>query len=33
MKTILIVGLGNFGKHVAKQVRAQGHEVFAIDIN
>ena len=33
MKSILIIGLGNFGKHVAKQIREQGHEVFAIDIN
>ena len=33
MKSILLIGLGNFGKHVAKQIREQGHEVFAIDIN
>lgn len=33
MKSVLIIGLGNFGKLVAKQVRELGHEVLAVDKN
>lgn len=31
MKSILIVGLGRFGKHIAEQMNELGHEVMAID--
>lgn len=31
MKSILLVGLGNFGMHVAKQLYALGHDVMAVD--
>ncbi|MCR5144671.1 MAG: TrkA family potassium uptake protein [Lachnospiraceae bacterium] len=33
MKSILLIGLGNFGVLIAKQVRQMGHQVMAIDIN
>lgn len=32
MKSILIVGLGRFGRHMAKKFTEQGNEVMAIDI-
>lgn len=32
MKSILLIGLGRFGKHVAMQLSELGHEVMAIDI-
>ncbi len=33
MKSVLIIGLGNFGTMVAKQVRELGHQVLAVDKN
>ncbi len=33
MKSILLIGLGRFGKHVAVQLQQLGHEVMAIDHN
>lgn len=33
MKSILLIGLGDFGIHVAKKVSEAGHEVMAIDQN
>lgn len=33
MKSILLIGLGNFGMHVAKQMRELGHQVMAVDHN
>lgn len=32
-RSFLIVGLGRFGKHMAKSLSAQGNEVLGIDIN
>ncbi|MEG1551157.1 MAG: TrkA family potassium uptake protein [Oscillospiraceae bacterium] len=32
MKSILIVGLGRFGRHMARKFNEQGNEVMAIDI-
>lgn len=32
-RSFLIVGLGRFGKHMAKQLTTQNNEVLAIDIN
>ncbi|MBQ1352087.1 MAG: TrkA family potassium uptake protein, partial [Oscillospiraceae bacterium] len=31
MKTILLIGLGRFGKHIAIHLNQLGHEVMAID--
>ncbi len=31
MKTILLIGLGRFGKHIALKLRELGHEVMAVD--
>lgn len=33
MKSILIIGLGRFGRHMAKKFIENGHEVMAIDCN
>ena len=33
MKTILLIGLGRFGKHVAMKLHELKHEVMAIDKN
>ena len=33
MKTVLIIGLGRFGKHLAIDLNRQGHQVLAIDID
>ena len=33
MKSILLVGLGNFGKHIALQLNQLGHQIMAIDHN
>lgn len=33
MKSILLIGLGNFGIQIAKQVKELGHEVMAVDDN
>ena len=31
MKSVLLIGLGRFGKHIAKELHALGHEVMAVD--
>ena len=31
MKTILLIGLGRFGKHIATQLNILGHQVMAVD--
>ena len=31
MKSILLIGLGRFGRHVAIKLQELGHEVMAID--
>ena len=33
MKSILIIGLGRFGRHMAQKFIENGHEVMAIDDN
>ena len=33
MKSILLIGLGRFGKHIAMELNSLGHEVMAIDDN
>lgn len=33
MKSILIIGLGRFGRHMASKFMENGHEVMGIDIN
>ena len=33
MKSVLLVGLGRFGRHIAKQLAELDHEVMAVDIN
>ena len=33
MKSILLIGLGNFGKHTAQQLNQLGHQIMAIDHN
>ena len=33
MKSILLIGLGRYGKHVAKELNALKHQVMAIDKN
>lgn len=33
MKSVLLIGLGNFGKHIAIQLNHLGHQVMAIDNN
>ena len=32
-KSILLIGLGRFGMHIASKLRELGHEVMAVDIN
>ena len=32
-KTILLIGLGRFGLHIAKKLNELGHEVMAVDVN
>ena len=32
-KTILLIGLGRFGLHIAKKLHELGHEVMAVDVN
>ena len=32
-KTILLIGLGRFGLHIAKNLHELGHEVMAVDVN
>ena len=31
MKSILLIGLGRFGKHIAKKLNELNHEVMAVD--
>lgn len=33
MKSILLIGLGRFGRHIALQLHKAGHEVMAVDQN
>ena len=33
MKNILLIGLGRFGRHMAKQLNQMGHEIMAVDLN
>ncbi len=33
MKSVLLIGLGNFGKHIALQLNQLGHQVMGIDYN
>ena len=33
MKSILIIGLGRFGSHIARKLNDMGHEVMAVDSN
>lgn len=33
MKSILMIGLGRFGRHMARRLCEQGNEVLAVDIN
>ena len=33
MKSILLIGLGRFGRHIAETLNKLGHEVMAVDIN
>lgn len=33
MKSVLIIGLGRFGRHIAMELNDLGHEVMAVDIN
>lgn len=32
-KSILLIGVGRFGKHIAKKLNQLGHEIMAVDIN
>ena len=32
-KTILLIGLGRFGLHIAKKLHELGHEIMAVDVN
>ena len=31
MKTILLIGLGRFGRHIAVRLNELGHEIMAVD--
>ena len=31
MKSILLIGLGRFGKHVAMKLHSLGHQILAVD--
>ena len=33
MKSILLIGLGRFGKHIAMELHSLGHQVMAVDHN
>lgn len=33
MKSVLLIGLGRFGKHIAMELHALGHEIMAVDDN
>ncbi|MGN1347390.1 MAG: TrkA family potassium uptake protein, partial [Acutalibacteraceae bacterium] len=31
MKTVLLIGLGRFGRHIAAELYNLGHEIMAVD--
>lgn len=33
MKSVLLIGLGRFGRHIARKLNELGHEVMAVDID
>ena len=33
MKSILLIGLGRFGRHIAQELNELGHQVMAVDNN
>ncbi|MBQ1520032.1 MAG: NAD-binding protein, partial [Clostridia bacterium] len=33
MKTVLLIGVGRFGRHAAMQLTKLGHQVMAVDID
>ena len=33
MKTVLLIGLGRFGRHIASELYNLGHEIMAVDKN
>ena len=33
MKSVLLIGLGRFGRHIAEQLNELDHEVMAVDID
>ena len=33
MKSILLIGLGRFGRHIAQELNELGHQVMAVDSN
>ena len=33
MKIFYLIGLGRFGRHIARQLNQMGHEIMAVDIN
>lgn len=33
MKSVLLIGLGRFGKFIAMKLNAMGHQVMAVDTN
>ena len=33
MKSILLIGVGRFGRHIAAQLAQMGHQVMAVDTN
>ena len=33
MKSVLLIGLGRFGRHMAQKLMEEGNEVMAVDIN
>lgn len=33
MKSVLLIGLGRFGRHMAERLIAEGNEILAVDIN
>lgn len=33
MKSVLIIGMGRFGRHMAEKLQELGHEVLAVDVN
>ncbi|MGN0665066.1 MAG: potassium channel family protein [Huintestinicola sp.] len=33
MKSVLLIGLGRFGRHIARKINELGHQIMAVDIN